>query len=173
MPLFEITVPMLRRTTLHLSGFASIDFAVLKLYSARAADGSVTVTPLQAGSPQYGSEGGPVTLPVFKTGDWRLRRQWCVRLAHASAKTAIDFWVDRNSRLTVPCLIGHGFGGEPSIHIARKQVASAKDAWLTIQAPLGAIGVLYNFIMDPASSVRLPAEQNAFPLFLSFRASEC
>jgi hypothetical protein len=21
---------------------------------------------------QYGSEGGPVTLPVFKTGDWRL-----------------------------------------------------------------------------------------------------
>ncbi len=34
-----------------------------------------------------GSEGGPVTLPVFKTGDWHLRCQWCVRLAHASAKT--------------------------------------------------------------------------------------
>jgi hypothetical protein len=33
-----------------------------------------------------GSEGGPVTLPVFKTGDWQLRCQWCVRLAHASAK---------------------------------------------------------------------------------------
>src|SRR5271166_5967535 len=32
-----------------------------------------------------GSEGGPVTLPVFKTGDWHLRCQWCVRLAHASA----------------------------------------------------------------------------------------
>jgi len=28
-----------------------------------------------------------VTLPVFKTGDWHLRCQWCVRLAHASAKS--------------------------------------------------------------------------------------
>ena len=88
MPRFEITVPMLRRPHTY-PGFASIDFAVLKLYSARAADGSVTVTPLQVGSPQYGSEGGPVTLPVFKTGDRRLRCQWCVRLAHASAKTAM------------------------------------------------------------------------------------
>jgi len=26
-----------------------------------------------------------VTLPVFKTGGWQLRCQWCVRLAHASA----------------------------------------------------------------------------------------
>ena len=32
-----------------------------------------------------GSEGGPVTLPVFKTGERRLRCRWCVRLAHASA----------------------------------------------------------------------------------------
>ena len=37
-------------------------------------------------APACGSEGGPVTLPVFKTGDWHLRCQWCVRLAHASAK---------------------------------------------------------------------------------------
>ena len=26
-----------------------------------------------------------MTLPVFKTGDWYRRCQWCVRLAHASA----------------------------------------------------------------------------------------
>ena len=32
-----------------------------------------------------GSEGGPVTLPVFKTGERHLRCRWCVRLAHASA----------------------------------------------------------------------------------------
>src|SRR5450755_3894388 len=37
--------------------------------------------------PACGSEGGPVTLPVFKTGDRHLRCRWCVRLAHASANS--------------------------------------------------------------------------------------
>ena len=31
-----------------------------------------------------------VGLHIFKTGDWHLRCQWCVRLAHASAKPLIS-----------------------------------------------------------------------------------
>jgi len=40
---------------------------------------------LQCQRRSCGSEGGPVTLPVFKTGERHLRCRWCVRLAHASA----------------------------------------------------------------------------------------
>ncbi len=46
-------------------------------------------SPSRQYSSVCGSEGGPVTLPVFKTGDWQLRCQWCVRLAHASARLLV------------------------------------------------------------------------------------
>ncbi len=39
-----------------------------------------------------------MTLPVFKTGDWQLRCQWCVRLAHASAKLLLTNGNDLKSK---------------------------------------------------------------------------
>ena len=54
---------------------------------------------------------------------------------------------------------GENFGGvrvdinggpnEPWIHMAWKYIDTAKDSWLGVQAPLGAIGALYNLTMDP------------------------
>ncbi len=54
---------------------------------------------------------------------------------------------------------GETFGGaradiggdpnEPWVHIAWKYLYTAKDSWLGVQAPLGAIGALYNLTMDP------------------------
>ncbi|MGA3053143.1 MAG: arylsulfatase [Candidatus Korobacteraceae bacterium] len=42
-----------------------------------------------------------------------------------------------------------GGPNEPWVHIAWKYVYTAKDSWLGVQAPLGAIGALYNLTMDP------------------------
>ncbi len=54
---------------------------------------------------------------------------------------------------------GENFGGvrvdlnggpnDPWIHMAWKYLYTAKDSWLGVQAPLGAIGALYNLTMDP------------------------
>lgn len=38
---------------------------------------------------------------------------------------------------------------QPFINIAWKYIYSAKDSWLGVEAPLGAIGALYNLTMDP------------------------
>jgi hypothetical protein len=48
-----------------------------------------------------------VTLPVFKTGDWYLRCQWCVRLAHASATMLVPSSVVADSRFRQRALMVH------------------------------------------------------------------
>ncbi len=43
----------------------------------------------------------------------------------------------------------NGGPNDPWVHIAWKYLYTAKDSWLGVQAPLGAIGALYNLTMDP------------------------
>jgi arylsulfatase A-like enzyme len=64
-----------------------------------------------------------------------------------------------SARMSWIYINGENFGGtrtdinggpnEPWIHMAWKYIDSAKDSWLGVQAPLGAIGALYNLTMDP------------------------
>jgi len=68
-----------------------------------------------------------VTLPVFKTGGWQLRCQWCVRLAHASATLVASSAVrirDFASRLPVAALRFLGYARDFGNGLRRPLYAS-------------------------------------------------
>ncbi len=88
-----------------------------------------------------GNDGKPIYFDSIDNSDYVLGK------AQHSARAS---WVYIN---------GENFGGvrvdinggpqEPWVHMAWKYLYSAKDSWLGVQAPLGAIGALYNLTMDP------------------------